>query len=250
MIDTHCHLDHCEPATGELVERARAAGLTRIATVGMDGASIERALEAAARHEEVFAIIGRHPHETASFGTADLEEIERAAAEPDARAIGETGLDYYRDHAPRDDQRRAFEAQLDLAARVGLPVAIHTRAAEDDTFAILREHADRLPAVILHCFSAPDRLDECVERGYLCSFAGNVTYPKATDLQQVARDLPAELLLVETDAPWLSPQPERGRPNEPANVVHTAERLAALRSVSYEELERTVEENAVRVFGW
>ena len=103
-------------------------------------------------------------------------------------------------------------------------MAIHTRAAEEDTFAILREHADRLPAVILHCFSAPDRLEECVERGYLCSFAGNVTYPKATDLQQAARELPADLLLVETDAPYLSPQPLRGKPNEPANVVHTAER--------------------------
>jgi TatD DNase family protein len=104
--------------------------------------------------------------------------------------------------------------------------------------------------VILHCFSAPDRIGECVERGYLCSFAGNVTYPKATDLQQAARELPAELLLVETDAPFLSPQPVRGKPNEPANVVHTAERVAALRELSYDELERTVGENAARVFGW
>jgi TatD DNase family protein len=250
VIDTHCHLDHCDPPDGELVERARAAGLSRIATVGMTGDSIARALDTARRHEEVFAIVGRHPHETAGFGPGDLEEIERAAADPNARAIGETGLDYYRDYAPRDDQRRAFEGQLDLAGRVGLPVAIHTRAAEDDTFAILREHADRLVAVILHCFSAPDRLDECVERGYLCSFAGNVTYPKAADLHQAARELPAELLLVETDAPFLSPQPVRGRPNEPANVVHTAERLAELRELSYDELDRTVEQNAARVFGW
>jgi TatD DNase family protein len=250
VIDTHCHLDHCDPPSAELVDRARAAGLKRIATVGMNGGSIGRALEAARDHEEVFAIVGRHPHESAGFGAAQLDEIERAAAEPDARAIGETGLDYYRDYAPRADQRRAFEAQLELAGRLGLPVAIHTRAAEDDTFAILREHADRLPAVILHCFSAPDRLDECVERGYLCSFAGNVTYPKATDLQRAASELPAELVLVETDAPFLSPQPVRGKPNEPAYVVHTAERLAELRSVSYAELERTVEDNATRVLGW
>ena len=250
MIDTHCHLDHCDPPSAELVDRARAAGLKRIATVGMNGGSIGRALEAARDYEEVFAIVGRHPHESAGFGAAQLEEIERAAAEPDARAIGETGLDYYRDYAPRADQRRAFEAQLELAGRLGLPVAIHTRAAEDDTFAILHEHADRLPAVILHCFSAPDRLDECVERGYLCSFAGNVTYPKATDLQRAASELPAELVLVETDAPFLSPQPVRGKPNEPAYVVHTAERLAELRSVSYAELERTVEDNAARVLGW
>jgi TatD DNase family protein len=250
VIDTHCHLDHCDPPSAELVDRARAAGLKRIATVGMNGGSIGRALEAARDYEEVFAIVGRHPHESAGFGAAQLDEIERAAAEPDARAIGETGLDYYRDYAPRADQRRAFEAQLELAGRLGLPVAIHTRAAEDDTFAILHEHADRLPAVILHCFSAPDRLDECVERGYLCSFAGNVTYPKATDLQRAASELPAELVLVETDAPFLSPQPVRGKPNEPAYVVHTAERLAELRSVSYAELERTVEDNAARVLGW
>jgi TatD DNase family protein len=133
---------------------------------------------------------------------------------------------------------------------VGLPVAIHTRAAEEETFAVLREHAASLPAVILHCFSAPGRLSECVERGYMCSFAGNVTYPKATDLQGTARDLPAELLLVETDAPYLSPQPVRGKPNEPANVAHTARFVAELRGVSYEELEHTVEANAARVLRW
>ena len=216
----------------------------------MNDASIERALAASAEYEDVFAIVGRHPHETAGFGPAELERIEDAAADPAVRAIGETGLDYYRDHAPRGDQRSAFEAQLELAGRLGLPVAIHTRAAEDDTFALLREHADGLPAVILHCFSAPDRLGECVERGYVCSFAGNVTYPKATDLQQAARDVPADLLLVETDAPFLSPQSVRGKPNEPANVVHTAERVAELRGISYAQLERTVEENAARVLGW
>jgi TatD DNase family protein len=250
VIDTHCHLDHCDAPAAEVVERARAAGLSRLATVGIDAASGERALAAARAHDEVFAIVGRHPHETAGFDAASLEEIERLAGDPRVRAIGETGLDYYRDHAPRDDQRRAFEAQLDLAARLALPVAIHTRAAEDDTFAILREHADALPAVILHCFSAPDRLGECVERGYLCSFAGNVTYPKATDLQEAARQAPAELLLVETDSPWLAPQPLRGKRNEPANVVHTAAHVAELRGVDYAELERTVEENAARVFAW
>ena len=250
MIDTHCHLDHCDPPDAELVERARAAGLIRLATVGTNPASIERALAAARAHEEVFAIVGRHPNEAAGFGPADLEAIERAAADPKVRALGETGLDYYRDYASRVDQRRAFEAQLELAARLNLPVAIHTRAAEDDTFAVLREHAAALPAVILHCFSAPDRLDETVERGYLCSFAGNVTYRKATDLQRVTIELPEELLLVETDAPFLSPQQLRGKPNEPANVVHTAHQVAGLRGLSYEELERIVERNAARVFRW
>jgi TatD DNase family protein len=249
VIDTHCHLDACEPAVADLVGRARAAGVTRLATVGTDGPSIERAIMAAEAHDEVVAIVGRHPHETARFDEPALEEIERAAAHPSVRAIGETGLDYYRDYAPRADQRRAFEAQLKLAARLGLPAVIHTRAAEDDTFAVLGEHAGSLPAVVLHCFSAPDRLVEAVEHGYLCSFAGNVTYPKATDLQQAARELPAELLLVETDSPYLAPQPVRGRPNEPANVVHTARFVAELRELEYEELERVVEANAARVLG-
>jgi TatD DNase family protein len=249
LIDTHCHLDACEPPDAELVERARTAGVSRVATVGTDGPSIERALSTAHSHEEVIAIVGRHPHETDGFGEGDLAEVERAAADPRARAVGETGLDYYRDYAPREDQRRAFEAQLELAARAGLPAVIHTRAAETDTFAVLREHAASLPAVIMHCFSAPERLEECVERGYLCSFAGNVTYPKAADLQAAARELPAELLLVETDAPYLSPQPVRRKRNEPANVVHTARFVADLRGVSYEDLERTIEENAARVLG-
>jgi TatD DNase family protein len=249
VIDSHCHLDACEPPVAELVGRARAAGVNRLATVGTDGASIRHALTASEDHDEVVAIVGRHPHETAGFDELALEEVESAAAHPRARAIGETGLDYYRDHAPRGDQRRAFEAQLELAARVGLPVVIHTRAAEDDTFALLREHCESLPAVILHCFSALDRLDECVERGYVCSFAGNVTYPKATDLQAAARALPGELLLVETDSPYLAPQPVRGKPNEPANVAHTARFVAELRGVEYGELERIVDANAERVLG-
>jgi TatD DNase family protein len=250
VIDTHCHLDHCEPPDAQLVERARLAGLSRLATVGTSDESVERALAAAHAHDDVFAIVGRHPHNTEGFSPAELEEVERAAGDPAVVAIGETGLDYYRDHAPREDQRRAFEAHLELAARVRLPVAIHTREAEDDTFAILREHAAALPAVILHCFSAPDRLDDALEHGFLCSCAGNVTYRKAEDLQRAAVEVPAELLLVETDSPYLSPQPLRGKPNEPANVVHTAHHVAGLRGLSYEELERTVEANAARVFGW
>jgi TatD DNase family protein len=249
MIDSHCHLDSCKPPDDELVERARAMGVRRIATVGMDDDSIERAVASAHAHEEVVAIVGRHPNASEGFQPHDVEPIERAAADPRVRAIGETGLDYFRDYSPREDQLRAFQAQVDLAKRRGLPLVIHTRAAEEDTFAVLREQADGL-TVIMHCFSAPGRLDECVERGWLCSFAGNVTYPKATDLQAAASEVPDELLLVETDAPYLAPQPVRGQPNEPANVVRTAEYVAELRGTSYEELEATVERNAARVFGW
>jgi TatD DNase family protein len=249
VIDSHCHLDSCKPPDEELVERARAVGVRRIATVGMDDASIVRAVAAANAHEEVVAIVGRHPNSSQGFQAGDVEPIERAAEDSRVRAIGETGLDYFRDYSPRQDQLRAFEAHVDLAKRCGLPLVIHTRAAEDDTFAVLRDGADGV-TVIMHCFSAPGRLAECVERGWLCSFAGNVTYPKATELQAAAREVPDDLLLVETDAPYLSPQAVRGEPNEPANVVRTAEYVAELRGISYEELEETVERNAARVFGW
>ena len=249
MVDTHCHLDYCDPPDAELVRRARGLGVTHLATVGMNGPSIERALGAAREHEGVAAIVGRHPHHSEGFGEADLEQIEGAAADPHARAIGETGLDYYRDRAPRDDQRRAFEAQMELAGRVGLPVVIHTRAAEEDTFAILAEHAADT-TVVLHCFSAPDRLEECVERGYVCSFAGNVTFKGADALQRAATEVPEHLLLLETDSPYLAPVPVRGKPNEPANVTHTAELVSELRGMSYEALDAVVERNAARVFGW
>ena len=249
MVDTHCHLDQVEGPVGEVIARAVGAGVRRLGAVGLNGGSIEHALAVAESHEEVVAIVGRHPNEAAGFGDADLEEIERAGEHPRARAIGETGLDFYREGAPREDQIRAFEAQLELARRARLPVVVHTRAAEEDTFAILREHAEGL-TVIVHCFSAPTRLAECVERGYLCSFAGNVTYPRSEDLRTAAREVPDELILVETDAPYLAPQPVRGRPNEPANVVATAERVAAERGMPYAELERLVEANAARVFGW
>jgi TatD DNase family protein len=248
VVDTHCHLDSCKAPASDLIGHARRSGVSLIATVGMDGPSIERSLAIAREHEDVVAIVGRHPHLAEGFSEADLDAIERAAADPLARAIGETGLDYFRDRAPRDEQRRAFEAQLDLAARLGLPVVIHTREAEEDTFAILAERAREL-TVILHCFSAPDRLAECAERGYMCSFAGNVTYPRAEGLQEAARELPGSLLLVETDSPYLSPQPLRGKPNEPANVTLTAEHVADLRGVSYSELDALVEENARRVLG-
>jgi TatD DNase family protein len=249
VIDSHTHLDVCKPPDDELIKRARELGVRRIATIGMNDGSIERAVAAANAYEEVVAIVGRHPNEAEGFEPHDIEPIERAAEDPRVRAIGETGLDYYRDYAPRDDQMRAFEAHIELAKRRSLPIVIHTRAAEDDTIRVLNEQADGV-TVIMHCFSMPDRVEECVERGWLCSFAGNVTYPNATDLQEAARAVPEELLLVETDSPYLSPQPVRGQRNEPANVRLTAEFVAELRGLSYDELDALVERNAARVFGW
>ena len=249
MVDTHCHLDVCKPPDAELIAHARSLGVSRLVTVGMNDQSIARAVAAAHDNDEVFAIVGRHPNDATGFTDEQIEPIEQAATDERVVAIGETGLDYFRDHAPRGDQMRAFEAHIDLARRTGLPLVIHTRAAEDDTFDLLRDSASDL-MVILHCFSAPARLDEIVERGWMCSFAGNVTYPKADDIQAAARDVPEELLLVETDSPYLAPQPVRGKPNEPANVVHTAEYVAELRGVGYAALDAAVERNAARVFGW
>jgi TatD DNase family protein len=249
MVDTHCHLDHCDAPVSHLVSRARNAGVERVMAIGMTGESCRHALAAADRHAEVFACMGRHPHESAGFDDAALAELEELSTHEKARAIGETGLDYTRDYSPRDDQQRAFVAQIELAKRLDRPLVIHTRFAADDTLELLDRHADGQP-VIIHCFSLTDRVEECVERGYYCSFAGNVTYPKATDLQRAAAAVPDELLLVETDAPFLSPQAQRGKPNEPAFVTRTAQFVAELRGTTYDAVDEIVSANAARLFGW
>ena len=250
MVDSHAHLEMCESDARELVSVARDAGVRRILTVGIDEGSNREAVAAAAAHEEVFACVGRHPNSADGFDERAGAGIEELATHERVRAIGETGLDYYREGAPRDAQRAAFEAQIGIARRSGLPLVIHMRDSVDDTLELLASGADGV-AVILHCFSAPpDRVAEAVEHGWYCSFAGNLTYPKAEALRGAARLVPDELLLVETDSPFLAPQPQRGRPNQPANVVATAERLAEVRGIPYDDLERTVEENSARVFDW
>ena len=249
MIDSHSHLDSCRPPNDALVRAAADAGVGRILTVGMDGESCRSALAAAEEFPEVFAAIGRHPNLAAGFDDAALAEVEALAAYDCCVAIGETGLDYYRDRAPRADQERAFHAQLELARATSKPVVIHTRAAEDDTIATLRARADGV-TVIMHCFSMPARLDDCLAEGWWISFAGNVTYPKAQDLADAAARVPDERLLVETDAPYLTPQVVRKEPNQPAYVAHTARFVAQRRGVAYEELERVVDGNAAGLFGW
>ena len=249
MIDSHTHLDRGPAPEAELVEAGRAAGVKRILTIGMDADSCRKALAAADAHDEVYAALGRHPNVATGYDDAVTEDLRDLARHPRCRAIGETGLDHYRDYAPRADQERAFRAQIELARELEKPLVIHTRAAEQDTLARLGAHADGLE-VVLHCFSMPGRLDECLERGYWISFAGNVTYPKAPELREAAKRIPADRLLVETDAPYLAPQPVRGKRNEPRFVVETAKAIAEERGEAYEELERRVEENAARVFGW
>jgi TatD DNase family protein len=250
VIDSHTHLDLCEPPDAELVSAAAQAGVRRILTIGTDGDSCRAALEAAEGFPQVYASIGRHPNSATGFDDADLAELEALAAHPKCVAIGETGLDYYRDYTPHLDQQRAFEAQIELARSLGKPLVIHTRDAEDDTLATLRDRAEGL-VVILHCFSMAARVQECLEQpDWLFSFAGNVTYPKAGDLRTAALRVPADRLMVETDAPFLAPQPVRGKPNQPAYVVHTATTLAVERRVAYSELEAGVEATAARTFGW
>lgn len=249
MIDSHTHLDRGPAPEAELVAEARAAGVKRILTIGMDGRSCEAALAACDAHEEVFAAVGRHPNEATGYDDSVTDRLREFASHDKVRAIGETGLDDYRDYAPRADQERAFIAHMGLARELGKPLVIHTRAAEDDTIAMLTEHAAGLE-VIMHCFSMPDRLEECLDRGWWISFAGNVTYPKATDLADAAQRVPLERLLVETDAPYLTPQEVRKERNRPAYVVHTARFIAERRGISYAELEVAVEANSARLFGW
>lgn len=250
MVDSHTHLEFCEPPDAELVASAAEAGVTRLVTVGTTGASCRAALAAAEDFPQVYAAIGRHPNEATGFDDADLAELAALAAHPKCVAIGETGLDYYRDYAPRADQERAFRAQIELARKTGKPLVIHTRAADEDTLRMLSADAHDL-RVVLHCFSMAERIEECLEHeDWWFSFAGNVTYPKAEDLRLAALRVPAERLLVETDAPYLSPQVVRGKPNQPANVVHTAQALAVERRVAYDELEAALDRNAAAVFGW
>jgi TatD DNase family protein len=244
VIDTHAHLAALDDPD-EAVAHAAAAGVTRVLTVGTDVADCRRALSLAERHEGVFAVLGIHPHEARTATDSDLAELRELLEHPKAVAVGETGLDWFRDYAPRDDQHRLFAAQLELAAEVGKPVVVHTRAADEDTLAALEGFAG---TVVLHCFSSPHMLPTALDRGWYVSFAGNATFPKAVELRLAATQVPAERILAETDSPYLAPQPVRGRPNEPANVVHTLAALAQARGEEPTELERQIERNATECF--
>ena len=245
MIDTHAHLDACEEPPETLIERARAAGVERIVAVGSGIESCRAALEIAERHEGVFAALGVHPHQAGNAEAGRLDELRDLVGHDRVVAVGETGLDYYRDYAPRDRQRALFEAELELAAQFEKPVVVHSRAADDHTAEAL---AGFRGTVVLHCFSSPPLLDVALDRGYYVSFAGNVTYPKAYDLRGCARAVPADRILVETDTPYLAPQARRGRQNEPANVVHTLAALAEARGEDVPELEAQIDANATTAF--
>ena len=245
MIDTHAHLDAGDVEPAEVLRRAREAGVQRVIAVGSGIESCRAALDVAEREEGVFAALGIHPHQAGGGEAERLDELRDLLASPRAVAVGETGLDHYRDYAPHDRQRELFDAQLTLAAELRKPVVVHTRAADPDTVSALDGFAG---TVVLHCFSSPGLLDTALDRGWYVSFAGNVTYPNAYDLRAAARAVPADRLLVETDSPYLSPQPRRGRPNEPANVVHTVAALAETRSEELGRLTAQIDANADSAF--
>jgi TatD DNase family protein len=246
VTDTHAHLDACAEPAEELVARARAAGVERIVAIGCGLESSRQTLALAERHEGVFAALGIHPHQAAGEDAQRLAELRQLLRHERAVAVGETGLDYYRDYSPRALQRDLFARQLDLAAELGKAVVVHAREAAADTAAALTAFPG---TVVLHCFSAPELLPAALERGYYVSFAGNVTFPKADDLREAARAVPRERLLVETDSPYLAPQPRRGRPNEPANVGHVAAALAEARSEDARALGAQLDANAAEAFG-
>ena len=244
MIDTHAHLDACADPPEDVVRRARDAGVLRILTVGTSVDRSRAALELAARHEGVYAIVGIHPHEAGA--DHDLDALRALLDDERAVGVGETGLDFYRDYAPHDRQRALFERHLELARDAGKPVVIHNRAADGEVVAALERFEGD---VVLHCFSYPSVLATALERRWYVSFAGNVTYKNASDLRVAASQVPADRLLAETDCPYLSPQAVRGRPNEPAHVAYTFQTLAQVRGADPDDLIAQVDQNATRVFG-
>jgi TatD DNase family protein len=244
MIDTHAHLAPDEAE--EVLARAGAAGVGRVVTVATTIPGAREALDIAAGHDGVYASLGVHPHEAGGEEAGRLGELRELLSHPKAVAVGETGLDYFRDYAPHGAQRRLFDAQLGLAAELGKPVVIHTRAADEDTLDALAAFDG---TVVLHCFSSPALLEPALEHGWYVSFAGNVTYPKAPELREAAARVPADRLLAETDSPYLAPQPVRGQRNEPAYVMHTLEALAATRGEDPGALEAQIDANASAAFG-
>jgi len=241
VIDTHAHLDALEDPT-EAVARAQAADVGRIVAIGSGLASTRATLAIAEQNDGVFVAAGVHPHQAADGES--LEALRKLVAGK-VVAIGEIGLDFYRDYAPRDEQRSVFVEQLRLAERLGKPVIIHTRAAAEETAELLRDFHG---TVVMHCFSSSELLPVALERGYYVSFAGNVTYPKAVELREAAAQIPADRILAETDCPYLAPQPVRGKRNEPAYVVHTIASLAETRGEDPEELARRIDANAATAF--
>jgi len=249
LVDTHCHLDSLEDLD-DVLERMRSAGVGRAVTIGVDLASSEWAVRTANSRDELWATVGLHPHDAKGRSDALMQRLEELSSDPRVVGVGETGLDYHYDHAPRDVQRHVFVEQIRLCKRAGKALVIHTREAWDDTFEILeREVAPE--RTVFHCWSGDSsHARRAIALGALLSFSGTVTFANATDLRVVAGETPLERIVVETDTPFLTPHPHRGRRNEPAYVRHVAEKIAEVRGIDVAEVERATSRNASRLFGW
>jgi TatD DNase family protein len=256
FVDSHCHIDGSEYDADreEVIERARDAGVTTILNVGTgdpQSGAFERAIELTAKHEGVYAAVGVHPHDAKFFDDrAEQRLLDLIRQSQRVIAWGEIGLDYHYDHSPREVQRDVFRRQLRLARSLELPVVIHSREADDDTITILRDELnDYERGGVMHCFGGSLAMAQgAIELGFFISFAGTVTFKKADDLRGIARQLPLDRLLIETDCPYLSPEPFRGRRNEPARVVEVARCLAELHERSLEEIGEITTDNFARLF--
>jgi TatD DNase family protein len=252
LFDTHAHLHFPEfdADRAAMLERARVSGVRRMLTIGTDVETSRASIALAGREAGVWATVGIHPHDAAQADAAALTEIERLAAEPRVVAVGEIGLDYFRDLSPREDQHRAFRALIGIARRAGKPVVIHCRDAHEDTLAILAEERVAEVRGIMHCFSGDVAIARrCLDLGLLISLAGPVTYPNARSLPEVARFVPGDRLVVETDCPFLPPQGYRGKRNEPAYLSITATRVAELRGETIDALAARTTANARALLG-
>jgi TatD DNase family protein len=254
-LDGHCHLDLIEEPLDEVLAAARAAGIRRELTIGTDLASSRWAAQCAADHEDVYAAVAVHPNETETAASsvrewnAALRELRELAGLPRVRAIGETGLDYCRDYASREVQQRWFRAHIDIAKESWKPLMIHDRDAHEDVLRILEEEGPP-EKVVFHCFSGDVAMvKRCAEAGYVMSFAGNITFRNAQPLRDAAAAAPLDLLLAETDAPFLTPVPHRGKPNTPAMVAHTIRFLAELKQMPLEEFCGQLTATAARLYG-
>lgn len=250
LIDTHAHLDHdwYDGERDAVVQRAQDAGVTCIVTIGADIRSSEEAVRLADTYAAVYATVGIHPHDAATATEASFERLRTLAAHPRVVAIGEIGLDYYYDHSPRPVQRDVFIRQLALARETGLPFVVHNREADADIMAILRDHGRDSPG-LLHAFTGDaDMARECISLGYFISVGGMVTFKNAGAIRDAIASVPLERLLLETDAPYLTPVPLRGKRNEPAYVTYVAEFLAAERGIDVAEIARVTTDNARRFF--
>lgn len=253
LIDTHCHLDasNCPDGVDAVIDRARAAGVGAFVAIGVGSlAAAREVLALSSRRADVVCTVGVHPHDAGTFDDVTAAELSRLASEPAVVAVGEIGLDYHYDHAPRDVQATVFRRLIALARAAGKPIVVHTRSAPADTLDVLTEEGARDVGGVIHCFSE-DRAfaRRAFDLGFDVSFSGIVTYKSAVAVQEVAAWAPEDRILVETDSPYLAPVPKRGRANEPAYVVHTAQRVAELRSTSVEEIQRLTTQNACRRFG-